>query len=141
MKYRQPGYRDADFAEQRDRERKEERDTHQEARQTRHAVSRDARSVVRCAECGHQSAGETHVDFETTCDNCSAALHSCRNCRFLDTRARFHCRQEIPERVASKTAANTCEFFEPRRVLDSTGKRVATAQENPRSAFDALFKK
>lgn len=140
MKYRQPGYRDNDWKERRDRERTHEHEDRQEARKTRHAVSREVNVVVRCADCGHQTGGEIRVDFDTTCERCQAALHNCRNCRSFDTAARFQCRQPIPERLLSKTAANECTYYEARTVLDSTGKR-AKGPENPRSAFDALFKK
>ena len=140
MKYRQHGYRDGDFKEQRDRERREERDARQQARQTRHGISRDANAVIRCADCGFQPEGEIQVAPDTTCERCGSALHNCRNCRHFDTGARFQCRQPIPERLPSKTAANECTFYEPRLVLDATGKR-AKGPENPRTAFDNLFKK
>ena len=106
MKYRQRGYRDTDWKERRDRDHTDEREARQEARKTRHAVSRESTVVVRCADCGHQSAGQIAVAFDTACEGCQAPLHNCRNCRHFDTQARFQCRQPIPERLMSKTDAN-----------------------------------
>lgn len=139
MKYRQPGYRDDERQHRPDRESYDERVARQEARKTRHGVSRDVNVVVRCTDCGHQTAIDLEIAFDTTCERCQMALHTCHNCRFFDTAARFRCRQPIPERMPSTTAANTCDLYEARTVLDSTGKR-AKEEEHPRSAFDALFK-
>ena len=143
MKYRQPGYRDADFKEKRQRDHTEEREAREEQRKVRHGIERSANAVLRCADCGQQTAGEIRVEFDTLCANCGSALHNCRNCRYLDTQARFPCRQPIPARLPSKTAANECTFYEARKVLDATGKRSRSQgpAANPRDAFDALFDK
>ena len=90
------------------------------------------------------------VPTDALCPKCRAARHSCRNCVHFDPGARFECRQPIPKRVPSKTAANTCEFFKPETVLDATGRRIvspgpaapAGERVSPgRAAFEALFKK
>ena len=139
MKYKQPGYRDGEGKKPRERETHDERIAREEARKTRHGVSRDANVVVRCTDCGHQLASDIEIAFDTKCERCQMFLHSCHNCRSFDTGARFRCRQPITARMPSTTAANECELYEARTVLDSTGKRVKE-EEHPRSAFDALFK-
>jgi hypothetical protein len=140
MKYRQPGYRDSEYDEERERKRRDDRRDRGEARKVRHAMQRDASVVLRCADCGHQTAAEVLVVFDTKCERCGSALRNCRNCRFFDTQARFECRKPVPKRIPSKTSANECEFYEARAVLDATGKR-AKAPTDPRDAFDSLFKK
>ena len=147
LKYRQRGYRDSESGPGKRRDAPPEdqaaRDqAREEARKVRHAMQRSASIVLRCAECGHQTSGAIEVAFDTTCPKCNVALHNCRNCRHFDTQARFECRQTIPERIASKTVANRCELYDPRAVLDATGRRAEiAAAEDPRSAFDRLFKK
>ena len=107
MKYRQPGYRDSDYSEKRERGRKEDGKARQEARKVRHGMQRDASVVMRCADCGHQTASQIQVSSDTVCEHCGSPLHNCRNCHFLDTRARYECRQPIPKLIPSKVAANT----------------------------------
>ncbi|MFQ5768341.1 MAG: hypothetical protein ACE5ID_10215 [Acidobacteriota bacterium] len=141
MKYRQRGYRDDESKARRQHRSREEDEAREAARKVRHGMERDARVVLRCADCGHQTAGRIEVEPGTHCEKCGAALHNCRNCRSFDTQAHNQCRQAIPERMASKTAANECDFYEARAVLDATGKRARPAASNPRDAFDDLFKK
>ena len=78
---------------------------------------------------------------ETTCVRCGAALHSCSNCVNFDTSARWECRrwQEIPARVVKKTAANDCPLFSP-KLVQEFGQDRDKPNDDPRSAFDALFK-
>ncbi len=144
MKYRQPGYRDSDYKEE--RERKKDRGP-RPPREPRGAP-REARLVRRCFQCGHQEPASVGVERETICPKCSAPSHSCRNCAHFDPGARFECRQPIQARIGSKTDANDCSSFKPETVLDATGRRIATPGSEPgdkvsngRAAFDALFKK
>jgi hypothetical protein len=145
MKYRQPGYRDKEYKEEREKRKQEDRGP-RGPREPR-GMPREARLVMRCFQCGHQEPAPDSLDRVASCPNCNAALHCCRNCIHFDPGARFECRQAIPVRILSKTAANDCSFFRPETVLDATGRRIATpgpAAERPsdaRAAFDALFKK
>jgi hypothetical protein len=78
----------------------------------------------------------------TTCDKCSTPLHSCRHCVHFDPSARFQCVKPIAAGITDKWAGNTCEVFQPRLVLDATGRRVeGKAASNAKNVFDALFKK
>jgi hypothetical protein len=98
-----------------------------------------ARSGVRCARCG-KSVHITEVNFDSTCEYCGADLHTCTNCGFFNTSARWECSKPIPERVSPKDARNTCTFFNPAVFVERTFESGATAQD-ARKAFDALFKK
>lgn len=146
MKYRQPGYRDSEYKEERDKRRQDDRGPR--GPRGPRGVERQARLVTRCFQCGHQQPAPESVAAEARCPNCGAALHCCRSCIHFDPGARFECRAPIPKRIHSKTAANDCTFFRPETVLDATGRRIATpAPAEPekasdgRAAFDALFKK
>jgi len=148
MKYKQRGYRDTDGPKGRRQETDEEREARQDAREAarkvRHAISRDASVVMRCADCGYQAPGEVIIAYDTECPKCHSSLHNCRNCRHFDSAARFQCRKPVEKAVASKTIGNHCDLYEARAVLDSTGKRAErpkSAAQNPRQAFDDLFKK
>jgi len=135
VKYRQPGYRDSDYEDERRREKREPRGPRQ-------IYTREAATVWRCAECGHQMPVPASVAVDTACSSCAKPLHSCRNCTHFDTGARFECRQPIPAPVRSKDQGNPCTFFAPSAVLDATGRRAPTAgPTGARAAFEALFKK
>ena len=50
--------------------------------------------------------------------------------------------QAVPAAIGDKWAPNACDLYEPRLVLDATGKRLGgTAATNNKSLFDSLFKK
>ena len=148
MKYRQPGYRDQDYKEEREKRRHEDKGP-RGPREPR-GMAREARLVTRCYQCGHQEPALDSVPTDALCPKCRAAQHCCRNCVHFDPGARFECRQPIPRPVSSKTAANTCKFFKPETVLDATGRRIVSPgpaappgeKVSPgRAAFEALFKK
>jgi len=146
MKYRQRGYRDSERDEtKRHKSPPAEPLTPEQKAQhraLRHAVSREANEVVRCHNCGRNVQSFGAITHETSCPHCSAPLHCCRACRHFDTSARWECRADIPERVPDKGKANTCTLFEPRLVLDATGKRTGARSSNdPKSLFENLFKR
>ena len=97
-----------------------------------------ARTVLRCAGCGTVLALD--IDTRGQCPKCRFELHSCKQCAYFDTSARFECSKPIPERVPRKDARNDCTFYEPRTTVErdtSSGGRPADA----RAAFESLFKK
>jgi hypothetical protein len=99
--------------------------------------------AFKCAVCGRQ-VPERQVGFDSTCTGCGKPLHTCTNCAFFDTGARFECRKPVPERIESKAKANQCTFFQPKAVRDLRSKRTpgdAGSPSDARAAFDALFKK
>jgi hypothetical protein len=146
MKYRHHGYRDDDY--QKDRERKRP-----EKRGPREITTREATLVMRCWQCGsHQESTDPDQPM-ASCTNCKADLHCCRNCLQFDPGARFQCRKPIEKAYKDKTVLNHCTVFEPRQVLDATGRRAASPGpkkdkpssssngDDPREAFHNLFNK
>jgi hypothetical protein len=147
-KYRHQGYQDSD-RDDRQRERKppprqqlsaEERI---QKKSLRHATAREANEVIRCHECGRNVHNFGEITVEAACPHCNAPLHCCRTCRGFDVAARWQCRATIEEPVGDKAKANRCGHYEPRLVLDTTGRRSDTPQGSggPRSAFENLFKR
>ena len=97
--------------------------------------------MFRCKHCGERVLDLDSIGVGARCRKCGEALHSCSQCAFFDTSARFECAKPIPERIASKKAANECTFFAPAKTFDLTGTRGAATPDDARAAFDALFKK
>lgn len=100
--------------------------------------------VFRCARCGKLQQAFGEVATDSLCE-CGADLHTCTNCKFFDTSARWECRADIPARVAPKDARNECELFTPRIVKDLTADKGSGGRpqtpDDARKAFEDLFKK
>ena len=160
MKYRHRGYRDSDYKDERSRPNSGQsapppkRDIPDEQRfqirSMRHAMDREAHEVLRCHSCGRSVSDIGTIGPASTCPHCPAALHCCRNCRHFDSAARWQCKAEIAAQVPDKVGANDCDKFEPRLVLDATGRRnvrstvsegAGSASSDPRSQFENLFKR
>lgn len=149
-KYRHQGYRDEEFREDREPRKAPPRkpltpEERAQRRGLRHALDRDAREVLRCPTCGRTAQNLGAVTPASACPHCNAALRCCRACRHFDSAARWQCRAEIAEPVTDKNRANHCPRYEPRLVLDATGRRSenATARRagDPKAAFESLFKR
>ena len=149
MKYRQPGYRDNEYKEEREGRKKKEDLGPRPPREPR-GMAREAFLVRRCFQCGQQEPASQPVKPGTFCPKCKAPEHCCRNCIHFDPGARFECREAIPVKIMSKTNSNECATFRASTVLDATGRRIATTTPaapgakpvSPgRAAFEALFKK
>jgi len=115
----------------------------EQVRRLRRAMNREATEVVRCQQCGHQQVAEAAmIGPRSTCDHCDTALHSCRHCRHFDPKASHQCRKPIVKAIGDKGAENSCPEFEPRLVLDATGKRAdGKGKQDAKQLFDSLFKK
>jgi hypothetical protein len=94
--------------------------------------------VVRCARCGEPTPAGVVASRDAKCAGCDSELHTCTNCSAFDPGAHFECRLEIPERISPKDRANRCEQFEPRTTQEFAAEKPRA--DDPRSAFDALFK-
>lgn len=133
-KYRQRGYMDSG----RDREPREHRTGPKPERfGPRTPAMPGKREVTRCASCA--TILPVGIDFTGTCPRCGTELHSCKQCAFFDTSARFECTQPITARIPKKDARNHCNFFSPRTTIEretSTSKPL-----DARQAFENLFKK
>ena len=99
----------------------------------------DAHRVSRCAGCGKILPAST--DFAGRCPSCGFELHSCKQCAHFDSAARFECTQTITARIPKKDARNECNFYAPRVTLERQTSPGSPRQDNPRDAFEALFKK
>jgi hypothetical protein len=97
------------------------------------------RTVSRCSQCGTLLQG---VDPEGKCPKCGFDLHSCKQCTYFDTSARFECMQPIPERISPKDTRNQCAFYSMRVMVEKETSTPAPARPNDaRQAFENLFKK
>jgi hypothetical protein len=144
-KYQQRGYQDAD---RKDRERRDERPAGpRPPRDPREAprgrgLGGPTASVFRCARCGRAQPVARAMGLEAVCE-CGADLHACTNCLSFDSGAPNQCRVPGIARVARKDVRNSCGSFEPRLRQESTAETPAGEKQrpdDPRAAFDALFK-
>ncbi len=107
---------------------------------------------ARCSNCGVVLA--PGFDPNGKCPKCQFELHSCKQCRFFDTGARFECTQPIPERISPKDVRNDCKFYEVRMTIEKDTAPASYAQQSAgaaessparpmdaRQAFENLFKK
>jgi hypothetical protein len=95
------------------------------------------REVVRCASCA--TILPAGIDFAGLCPRCNLELHSCKQCAFFDTSARFECTQPITARIPKKDARNECNFYAPRATIE---RETSTAKPlDARQAFENLFRK
>src|SRR6266498_3001994 len=86
-----------------------------------------------------QSKAQPNINVDSSCPNCNAALHSCRQCTYFDPGVRFECRKPIPARIVNKQARNTCELFAARIVVER--QTSSGPPTDARQAFAKLFKK
>lgn len=139
QKYRQPGYQD----EARKPSPKNKKPSkHRGARQFQSKQMPGFYDVVRCTMCGFNTPPEIQLD--SLCPKCKADLHTCRQCVFFDTSARFECTQAIPQRITKKDVRNQCEVFVTKKMVErqtTSTLSVPHAPKTAREAFDALFKK
>jgi hypothetical protein len=141
-KYRQRGYQD----EPRDREPRRDKPAQeprapgrplQDASGPRTPNLMASHEVFRCARCGNRLA--VPVEPGSRCSRCVVHVHSCINCLFFDTSARWECSQPaLMARVAPKDELNDCTFFSARTTVE---RQTSTAgPPSARKAFDDLFK-
>jgi hypothetical protein len=139
-KYKQRGY----MEESGDAPRRERNQQQQKPSGIKHYGMRNggtARSGVRCARCGRAIPTILEVAVESACQNCGSDLHTCTNCAFFKTSARWECTKPIAVRIERKDLRNECSFFSPAVFVERTFESEVTAPEDARKAFEALFKK
>ena len=138
-KYRQRGYMDNDREPQRPKPQSKPRDP-QGARDREGPRSPKMMAfgeTVKCSSCGAKAPPQIKAD--STCPNCRAELHTCRQCNYFDPSAHFQCSKTITARIVNKNARNTCELFAPRTVVER--QTSSGAPTDARQAFANLFKK
>jgi hypothetical protein len=133
-KYRQRGYNDSG----RDRPaRKTERPPENFGPKTPQFPG--SHEVTRCALCGKVlPAG---FDPNGKCTYCGFELHCCKQCTHFDTSRRNECSQPIPLRIARKDVRNECAFYAPRVTLERQTSPDSFRNQDPRKAFEDLFKR
>ena len=97
------------------------------------------RTVLRCADCGALLPSLT--DGFSQCPKCRAELHACQQCAHFAPGQRFECIQPVPERISDKRARNECTFFSLRATVERETSAGSGRADDPRSAFNDLFKK
>jgi hypothetical protein len=133
-KYKQRGYQQEENREQKPQQRPQQSDV-------RSPKMPAFREVTRCSLCGTQVNIEVGgVALDAQCPKCHTDLHTCKNCLSFDPGARFQCRKPITERIAKKDLRNVCTLFEPRKTIERETTTASTTSNDPRSAFDKLFK-
>ncbi len=133
-KYKQRGY-------QQDSDGEQKRPTPPVRPEIRSPKMMPFREVTRCALCGTQINIEIDgIAFDAQCPKCRADLRTCKNCISFDPGARFQCRKPVTVRVAKKDIRNECELFEPRKTIERQTTTTKVEKDDPRSAFDKLFK-
>ena len=136
-KYRQRGYMDNDREPQRPKPQSQPRDRDRDREGPRSPKMMAFGEKVKCASCGAQAPPTIKAD--SSCPNCRAELHTCRQCTYFDPSAHFECRKPITARIANKNARNVCELFTPRTVVER--ETSSGAPTDARQAFAKLFKK
>jgi len=142
-KYRHRGYQDDD--RDRDREPRPRRTDDRgkprlEGAPRGRGVGMPTQLTFKCAVCGN-AMKDVAIELDSSCPSCGKPLRSCTNCGFFDSSARFECRKPVEARIESKVKANRCEFFQPKAVRDLRSAKQEGSPDDPRAAFDALFKK
>jgi hypothetical protein len=139
-KYRQRGYMDSDREPQRSNPQskppkpKPQPHSHEGPRSPRMMAFGKA---LKCAACGAKAP--PNINLDSSCPNCRADLHTCRQCTYFDPGARFECSKSIAARIVNKQARNMCELFAARIVVErDTSSGPPT---DARQAFARLFKK
>jgi hypothetical protein len=109
-----------------------------------------------CFRCGAVVRIDGPVGRRTTCPECDADLHACIDCRFYDESSAHECREPHAEHYVDKESANACDLFQlgdgasrrrgsSRAAKDQLralfGDAPAPADEDPRDALEALFRK
>lgn len=136
-KYRQRGYMEHGREEK--REKKEAPRAPRESFGPRQMRMPGRRTVSRCAQCGTVLAAG--VDLGGQCPKCGFALHSCKQCAYFDTAARFECSQPIKARITKKDAANRCELYALKMTVECETSPDAGRAVDARQAFENLFRK
>ena len=138
-KYRQRGYMDNDREPQRPRPQqpKSQPSAPRDREGPRSPKMMAFGEKVKCSSCGAKAS--LNISLESSCPNCKADLHTCRQCTYFDPGARFECSKSIPARIVNKNARNTCELFAPRTVVER--ETSSGAPTDARQAFANLFKK
>ena len=136
-KYRQRGYMESDREPQRSKPQSKPQSKPHDHEGPRSPRMMAFGETSKCAACGAKAPPNIH--FDSSCPNCNADLHTCRQCTSFDPSARFECSKPITARIMNKNARNTCELFAARIVVER--ETSSGPPTDARDAFAKLFKK
>jgi len=136
-KYRHRGYMDSDREPQGRKPQAKPQSAPREHEGPRSPRMMAFGEKVKCTACGAKAPPS--ISAESTCPNCKAELHTCRQCTYFDPGAHFECSKTITARIVNKNARNTCELFTSRTVVER--ETTSGAPTDARQAFANLFKK
>lgn len=137
-KYRHRGYMDND----REPQRSKPKPPPQSPGRERNEGPRSPRMMafgesVKCSSCGAKASHS--ISLLSSCENCKADLHTCRQCTYFDPSARFECSKPITVKIVNKNKRNECELFAPRTIVER--ETSSGPPKDARQAFAKLFKK
>ena len=78
--------------------------------------------------------------YNNTCAKCGMALHACANCRFYIPKGNVRCLVPGVEHLLDFRAGNKCKSFDFLDAALGTPTLDANAGEDPKVAFERLFK-
>jgi hypothetical protein len=136
-KYRQRGYMESDREPRGSKPQSRPQSRPQDNEGPRSPRMMAFGETVKCASCAAKAP--PNITFDSSCPNCHAALHTCRQCTYFDPSARFECTKPIAARIVNKNARNTCELFAARIVVER--ETSSGPPTDARQAFAKLFKK
>lgn len=88
-----------------------------------------------CYKCQEELVFDVKIGRLDTCPNCSAYLHSCRNCRFWSLAAHNQCTENQGEFIRDREAGNFCNWFAFRIMGEDTSAEINATK----AKLDALF--
>ena len=90
-----------------------------------------------CWKCSLPIDGTKEIFRSSTCPECGADLHSCRNCKFYEVGAHYDCHETIDELVTDKERSNFCDYFSAKAGL--ANNNIKNNDKSAKDAFNSLF--
>ena len=88
-----------------------------------------------CYKCEEELLFDVKIGRLDTCPNCSAYLHSCRNCRFWSPTAHNQCIENQGEFIRDRESGNFCGHFHFR----TTDEEIRDEASIAKAKLDSLF--
>ena len=115
-KYKQRGYMSADKPQKKEK-RPHPKATHDRNRSGRARRAWWAPSHARAVRIAARCCSRVSIRRESA-RVARFELHSCKQCAYFDTAARFECMKPVPERIPRKDQRNDCTFYEFRTTIE-----------------------
>ena len=93
--------------------------------------------MKRCHQCGHPwASGKKQPSPKDFCEQCSAYLHSCLNCRYHEPGRHNECVIPNTDWVGDRAGGNFCDEFE---FCDAIERGEETVGDRGRQTLEGLF--